>query len=148
MSYGPLIMKYAQTEVTCDWAISIARLHSAVSLPCLPVWLNAPYSQPVEEYHDVCCSYDNWFIFTNCLPLSLPSYRDRPDPREKRYASIWISITLPDKSMHCMDVFLALIYRRTASETHFHTTSQVHRPPTFMFSLRAHQTSHTLHVVM
>ncbi len=64
----------------------------------------------------------------------LPSYRDRPDPREKRYASICISTTPLDKSMHCMDVFFTFIYRQTASERHTcthtltHTTSQVFPP--------------------
>lgn len=54
---------------------------------------------------------------------SLPSYRDQLDPREKRYASVWISTVFlqffnnpASKSVRCMDLFLTLIYRQTASE--------------------------------
>lgn len=55
---------------------------------CFAVWLNTPCSRPVEGVLccDVCCSDDNWFILTNCLRLSFPSYRDHLDSREKRYS--------------------------------------------------------------
>lgn len=108
MSYGLLTVKHAQTKVTSNWAVSMARLHYVVSLPFLTFWSNTPCSRPAEDvlYYDIWPSSDNWFILTNCLQLSPPSYRDQPDPREKRYASIWISSALKDKSVLCMDVLL------------------------------------------
>lgn len=80
-------------------------------LPRLTISLNSPCKQPVW---DVLRVAEVIFILTNCLWLSPPSHRGRPDSREKRYASIQISTALPGESMLALYGWIS--HRRKALE--------------------------------
>lgn len=105
-SFGILTVKYTQTKVMFERS----QCHESIKQNnCLV--LPFDWKLPSEGLLKMRVMCDNWFILTKCLWFSPPSsHRDHPDPREKRYASIWISKAFLDKSMHCTSVFRTFIY--------------------------------------
>lgn len=139
-SYGILTVKYAQTKVM----FGLSGLNAMNPLSRITALSYRLIESSLLKGHWRCvwCVITDlsWPSVSDFLPPS--SHRDQPDPREKRYASIWISKAFLDKSMHCTSVFRTFIYGQKV------LGQPCRRPPTFEFSLRVHQKSRRLHLAM